>query len=112
MKDALAFVKNAGITPETTSNLKSTDISVPLSFFKPFYREYENTLEREGILTHEDLIFKVVKALKQNPTTLRDASGKIQYLLVDEYQDTNDLQYEFTKLLMDQHKKIFCVGDS
>ncbi|KAG2381352.1 hypothetical protein C9374_006341 [Naegleria lovaniensis] len=113
MKDCVALVKNSGISPnEVTSKLKSSDLNVSLRYFIPFYQEFEEVLEKRNLLTHEDLIFKIVKILKEKPSLLGQVSNDIEYLLVDEYQDTNDLQYEFTKLLVNKHKRIFCVGDS
>lgn len=107
------MAKNACITPEkATTCLKSSDISIPLGLFVPFYREFEKCLEEQQILTQEDLIFKIVNILKEKDDILSVASDQVKYLLVDEYQDTNDLQYEFTKLLIKKHNRIFCVGDS
>lgn len=76
------------------------------------WAKYEKLLARERALDFDDLILKAVKLLREDRGLLAHYHDRWLYLHVDEYQDTNASQYEFTRLLSSRHKNICVVGDS
>lgn len=76
------------------------------------YALYEKKLKKYNALDFDDLIIKTVKLLRENKDILGYYQNKFKYVFVDEYQDTNKIQYEFTKLLSAKYKNICVVGDS
>jgi len=75
------------------------------------YRLYQKKLENSGGLDFDDLLFKTVLLLKKNPDILSKYNESFQYILVDEFQDTNTAQYELTRLLAGKKQNITVVGD-
>lgn len=75
------------------------------------YLLYQKRLKENNALDFDDLIFKTVELFKKQPEVLEFYQKKFKYIMVDEYQDTNRAQYEFTKLLAAQHKNLAVVGD-
>ncbi len=75
------------------------------------YRLYQKKLKDANAMDFDDLIFKTVELFRDNPDTLSYYQNKFRYILVDEYQDTNNMQYELTSMLAAKHKNICVVGD-
>ncbi|WP_299996649.1 DNA helicase PcrA [uncultured Clostridium sp.] len=75
------------------------------------YKMYQKRLKENNSLDFDDLICKTVELFKKNPETLEFYQRKFQYIMVDEYQDTNGAQYEFVTLLAAKHRNICVVGD-
>lgn len=75
------------------------------------YPEYQKHLENSNALDFGDLLFKVVRLFKEFPEVLEKYQEQFKYIMVDEYQDTNKVQYLFVKLLSDKYKNICVVGD-
>ena len=75
------------------------------------YEMYQKRLKENNALDFDDLIFKTVELFKSNPEVLEFYQNKFQYIMVDEYQDTNAVQYELVRLLADRYKNICVVGD-
>lgn len=75
------------------------------------YLEYQKFLKQNDALDFDDLIFKIVVLFKKFPEILGKYQNKYQYILVDEYQDTNTAQYVLTKLLASRYKNLTVVGD-
>ncbi|MEK7610844.1 MAG: UvrD-helicase domain-containing protein [Patescibacteria group bacterium] len=73
--------------------------------------EYEKILTENGALDFDDLILKTVRLFKEDERTLEKYHRQFEYILIDEYQDTNMAQYSFSKILAEEHKNIFVVGD-
>ncbi|CCI84427.1 ATP-dependent DNA helicase PcrA [Lactobacillus pasteurii DSM 23907 = CRBIP 24.76] len=76
------------------------------------YAEYQRRLERDQIMDFDDLIMQTLVLFKKDPATLHYYQNKFHYILVDEYQDTNEAQYELCHLLAAGHKNICVVGDA
>jgi DNA helicase-2/ATP-dependent DNA helicase PcrA len=76
------------------------------------YERYQRKLRANNSLDFDDLIMKTVELLEQEPSVLEFYQNKFQYILVDEYQDTNHAQYRLIKLLADKHRNLCVVGDS
>jgi DNA helicase-2/ATP-dependent DNA helicase PcrA len=75
------------------------------------YPLYQRLLKNAGALDFDDLIFETVQMFRNNPGILTKYQTMFQYIMVDEYQDTNHAQYQITKLLAAAHKNICVVGD-
>ncbi len=72
---------------------------------------YQKRLIEHNALDFDDLLQKVVQVWEHRPEILEEYQNKWQYVLVDEYQDTNFVQYRFIRLLTDIHKNLCVVGD-
>jgi len=75
------------------------------------YELYQKKLKANNALDFDDILFCTVKLLKENPEVLEKYRDKFKYIMVDEYQDTNNCQYEFISMLAEKHKNICVVGD-
>lgn len=76
------------------------------------YLEYQRRLKLNESLDFDDLIMKTVELFHQHPEVLEDYQRRLQYLHVDEYQDTNHAQYQLVNLLARKHRNLCAVGDS
>ena len=76
------------------------------------YERYQTKLKAINALDFDDLIMKTVQLFENFPQVLDFYQKKFQYVLVDEYQDTNHSQYRLVKLLAERHKNLCVVGDS
>ena len=75
------------------------------------YAEYEHTLVQSNALDFDDLLLYVVRLFTSNKAVLEKYQDKFQYILVDEFQDTNIVQYMIVRLLAQKYGNIFVVGD-
>ncbi|MFA6254237.1 MAG: UvrD-helicase domain-containing protein [Candidatus Paceibacterota bacterium] len=75
------------------------------------WTKYEELLKTNKSLDFDDLLLKTVELFKKNPDILADFQDRFKYIHVDEYQDTNVVQYELTNLLAQKYKNICVVGD-
>lgn len=75
------------------------------------YEAYQAALKDFDAMDFDDLIFNVVRLLRENPDVLDYYQNRFRYIMIDEYQDTNHAQYMFVKLLADKHRNICVVGD-
>ncbi len=75
------------------------------------YEEYEAYLHENNLVDFDDLIALTYKLLEQNPQLAKTTSQKYQYIMVDEYQDTNELQLKLLQKLCSTHTNICVVGD-
>ena len=75
------------------------------------FEHYEDALQKNNSFDFDDLIEKPVRIFEKHPEVLKKYRDRIKYVLVDEYQDVNTSQYQLVKLLAEEHKNIFVVGD-
>lgn len=75
------------------------------------FRRYQEELRKTQSLDFDDLLRLVVKLFRNAPETLERYQNLFQYILVDEYQDTNPLQYELIRLLAMKRRNLFVIGD-
>src|SRR5438132_411048 len=76
------------------------------------YSRYEKRIREGGVVDFDDLLLLVVKLLGESPETLAWYRGLWKHVLVDEYQDTNRVQYRIIRSLTDEHRNVCVVGDS
>ncbi len=79
--------------------------------FVPIYKRYEQVLHECNAMDFDDLILKTYHLLEDDEETRNYYADKFHYILIDEFQDTNYLQYKIAKLLASVHNNVFAVGD-
>ncbi len=75
------------------------------------YMEYQAVLRKNNAMDFDDLIVKTIELFKNCPDVLRQYQEKFQYIMVDEYQDTNTAQFELIRLLAGAYRNLCVVGD-
>ena len=76
-----------------------------------FYADYDAQCNREGVVDFAELLLRTYELLTQHLNLLQHYQGRFRYILVDEFQDTNKLQYKWIKLLAGTNGCVFAVGD-
>jgi DNA helicase II / ATP-dependent DNA helicase PcrA len=76
-----------------------------------FYAEYDRQCQREGVVDFAELLLRCYELLARNESLREHYAGRFHHILVDEFQDTNRLQYRWLQLLAGRHNAIFAVGD-
>ena len=93
------------------SNLQAVDASRNLNEMAMLYRTYQNRLFTSGSMDFDDLLFNTHVLFRDFPKILNKYQNKFKYILVDEYQDTNQVQYMIVKRLAADNENICVVGD-
>lgn len=75
------------------------------------YREYQAQLHKNNALDFDDLLVKTVELFRHDAEVLGNYQERFQYIMVDEYQDTNTAQFELIRLLADKYRNLCVVGD-
>ena len=75
------------------------------------YKGYQSGLKKNNAMDFDDLLRNALHLLKEHPAILEDYQDRFRYIMVDEYQDTNRIQYRIIKLLAGKYKNICVVGD-
>jgi len=75
------------------------------------YAAYDEQCQREGVVDFSELLLRTYELLRNNEILREHYARRFRHILVDEFQDTNRLQYRWLKLLASQGAKLFCVGD-
>ena len=76
------------------------------------YRIYQDRLKSNNAVDFDDLLMLPIVLFKNNPDVLNYYQDKYNYILIDEYQDTNEAQYTLTKMISEKYKNICVVGDN
>jgi DNA helicase-2/ATP-dependent DNA helicase PcrA len=104
----ISSAKNELISPEAYARLAQGKAQAAAA---KVYPAYQKILKDAGALDFDDLIYNTVEMFRTNPALLKKYQDLFQYIMVDEYQDTNHAQYQITKLLAAGHHNIAVVGD-
>ncbi len=107
----ISSAKDQYDTPGEFSKKYQSENDWKLSRVAKVYEAYEKKLRSANALDFDDIIFHTVTLLRQEPEVLAYYQDKFRYVLVDEYQDTNHLQYLLTSLLAGGRKNLCVVGD-
>jgi len=110
IKSSISQAKNDLKQPndlKADSTLSSLDFTI----FKSTYSLYQQKLKEYNALDFDDLLFQCVHLLKTSEPARVYYQSKWSFILIDEYQDTNEAQYLLTKLLVQKHQNLFVVGD-
>ena len=101
--------KNDGVTPSEYNRLFLREDDKVIA---RVYEKYLNLLKENNSVDFDDLLLKPVELFKKNKEILGHYQERFKYILVDEYQDTNSIQYELCKMLSKKYNNIFVVGDA
>lgn len=99
-------LKNSDLPPEAVSASDFED-----AFQLKVYRQYQETLRLNNAMDFDDILFLALRLLREQPDARHRLQQRFAQILVDEYQDTNTVQFELIRLLGDAHRNIFVVGD-
>lgn len=106
---AISNAKNAMQTPEQFAAAHKDPYNQNVA---KAYERYQKELEANQTLDFDDLIMKTIELFKADAETLAYYQNKFAYIHVDEYQDTNDAQYDLVHLLAAKHENLCVVGDA
>ncbi len=101
--------KDRGVVPDKVPASEEGDFAGGNA--KMLYAAYQARLRQLNTADFGDLLLHMVEVLRNHPDVLADYGRRFRYILVDEYQDTNVVQYMWLRLLAQAHKNICCVGD-
>jgi DNA helicase-2/ATP-dependent DNA helicase PcrA len=101
-------LKNEGISPR---DFPTQNLSFMEAKMAPVLKVYEDVLAANNSLDFGDLLLKTYQLFKKNPDVLENFQERFRFFLVDEYQDTNPIQYLWLKLLAEKYQNICVVGD-
>ncbi len=100
--------KNQGLTPRDAYQAASDPRAERLAVL---FEHYQQALRRNNALDFDDLLLEAVRMLETAPEVALKYNERFQHLLVDEYQDTNRIQYRLIRLLTQMHQNLVVVGD-
>ncbi|MBR6703533.1 MAG: UvrD-helicase domain-containing protein [Clostridia bacterium] len=109
VKFHIANAKMLGFSPERYAEEYAGDNDI--EEVTKVYRRYQKHLRENNALDFDDLLNETRLLLRQNEEAREYLGGRFRYILVDEFQDTNAVQYEIVKLLASVHGNLFAVGD-
>lgn len=108
IRNKISSIKNDMLTNDEIERLF---IDPKDKIAKQVYYEYLDVLKKNNSVDFDDLLRLPVKLFQENKDILEAYQDKFKYILIDEYQDTNEVQYKLSKLLARKYKNIFIVGD-
>ena len=109
MMDIIQRWKDRGLSPDKVTHAESCDFCEGRSL--DFYKLYQRKLTEMNSVDFGDLLMLPLKLFQENANVLAEYQEQFHYILVDEYQDTNVVQYMLLRLLAKKHNNICCVGD-
>jgi len=101
--------KDRGLTPDRITPSEDTDFAAGRA--RALYAAYQGRLRALNAADFGDLLLHMAELLRTQPEILQQYHRMFRYILVDEYQDTNLIQYLWLRLLAQSHRNICCVGD-
>jgi ATP-dependent DNA helicase UvrD/PcrA len=107
---AISSAKNRGEDAEAFT-ARAQHIDERRASIARVFQQYEERLQRNNALDFDDLLIKTVRLLRDAPEVRARYNDRFRYILVDEYQDTNSLQFGLIRLLTEQQQNICVVGD-
>ena len=111
---AVASVKNEAVSVEDVKNglvdrvLKELGV---IDWFQDFFETYEAMRRQKKQVGFDDMLWDTYFMFRERVNILNTYADKFKFLLVDEFQDTNKVQFELVKMLQSKHKNLFVVGD-
>lgn len=109
VRNRISFIKNENLSSREIDNLFNT---VSEKKVLDIYQTYQELIHKNNSVDFDDLLVLPVELFKKYPEILDKYQEKFKYILVDEYQDTNEVQYQFNKLLASKYRNLFVVGDA
>jgi len=109
VRNRISFIKNENLSSREIDNLFNT---ISEKRVLDIYQTYQELIHKNNSVDFDDLLVLPVELFKKYPEILDKYQEKFKYILVDEYQDTNEVQYQFNKLLASKYRNLFVVGDA
>ncbi len=108
----IGLLKNNGISAEEFKNTEYFDPDDPYDVACEYvYHYYQDKLQFYNAVDFDDILFLVVRLFEAHPEVAKKYSERFQYIMVDEYQDTNGLQFDMIRGLTSTHSNLCVVGD-
>ncbi|AUN98109.1 ATP-dependent DNA helicase Rep [Bacteriovorax stolpii] len=112
VQSKISYLKNAGISENDFADSPHFNPEDPYSHATEYaYRYYQEKLKFYNAIDFDDILFLTLRLFRENPDIARAYSEKYQFIMVDEYQDTNALQFELIRHLTVTHNNLCVVGD-
>lgn len=108
VRNRISFIKNQMLTDGELDRLFNTPMD---KVVVEVYHRYNNKLKTSASVDFDDLLLLPVNLFKERKDILEYYQDKYRYILIDEYQDTNPVQYKLSVMLSSKYKNIFVVGD-
>ena len=108
IRNAISDAKNALVAPAEYASLAQDPLSRAAS---TVYDDLEGALREANAVDFDDLLVLPVRLFREHPQVLESFRERFQFILVDEYQDTNRAQYQFIRMLGEKHGNVCVVGD-
>ena len=108
IRNSISGAKNELFTPKDYERYVGSDFEEKVL---EVYKKYEERLILNNSFDFDDLLMKPIELFKNNPMILKKYQERFKYILIDEYQDTNEAQYKLSKMLANKYKNICVVGD-
>ena len=108
IKNKISSCKNELMTPEEFSRFADDELT---GIAVEVYKKYQEKLKINNSVDFDDLLMLPIVLFKENPDILEYYQDRFKYILIDEYQDTNRVQYILTKMLAAKYQNICVVGD-
>ena len=108
IRNKISSCKNELMSPESYEKFVASDYE---KVILEVYQKYVKKLKNNNSIDFDDLLMLPIKLFKENPLVLEKYQNRFKYILIDEYQDTNEAQYILTKMISAKYKNICVVGD-
>lgn len=108
IRNKISSCKNELISPKAYSRYT---VSPYEEIVCKVYEKYQEKLIKNNAVDFDDLLILPIKLFEENKDILEKYQEQFKYILIDEYQDTNEAQYKLTKMLSEKYRLITCVGD-
>lgn len=109
IKNRISGAKNELMSPSQYEHFANTDFEQKVV---EIYKKYELKLKTSNSVDFDDLLLLPIQLLKEHPDLLNEYQDRFQYILVDEYQDTNMAQYLLIQMIGKRYKNVCVVGDN
>jgi DNA helicase II / ATP-dependent DNA helicase PcrA len=114
--DPKSFISHIGRAKSDMIEFEQYEADAQGDFIKEqvavVWKDYRDQMRKENALDFDDLLYEAVLLLKKNPMIKEKYQNMFDYVHIDEYQDTNEVQYQLSKMLVEKHKNLCVVGDA
>lgn len=108
IRSQINLCKRMGLSPNELHRIPFLSYDAQ---FENIYKHYEKALKKASAFDFESLLLETYRLMLKNPPFLESLQNKFKYICIDEYQDTNTIQYLLIKKISERHKNICVVGD-
>lgn len=108
VRNKISFIKNEFLSDAEIDKFFNTPVEKKVI---EIYHDYDKMLKRNNSVDFDDLLKLPVELFKKDSEVLEHYQEHYKYILIDEYQDTNEVQYKLSRMLASKYKNIFVVGD-